>query len=65
MKTRQDVTLSIGTIIADDHPLVLLAMENLISTFPNIEVVGKATDSSELFAATGRLVLVAEDHPVN
>ena len=52
---RKDVTLPIRTIIADDHPLVLLAMENLMSGFPNIEIVGKATDSSELFAEAQRV----------
>src|ERR1700761_3741950 len=52
---RKDVTLPIRTIIADDHPLVLLAMENLMSGFPNIEIVGKATDSSQLFSEAQRL----------
>lgn len=51
----KDVTLPIRTIIADDHPLVLLAMENLMSGFPNIEIVGKATDSSQLFSEAQRL----------
>jgi two-component system, NarL family, captular synthesis response regulator RcsB len=51
----KDVTLPIRTIIADDHPLVLLAMENLMSGFPNIEIVGKATDSPELFSEAQRL----------
>jgi len=51
----KDVTLPTRTIIADDHPLVLLAMENLMSGFPNIELVGKATDSSELFSEVQRL----------
>ncbi|MEX3930602.1 response regulator [Paraburkholderia phymatum] len=55
MNIRKDVTLPIRTIIADDHPLVLLAMENLMSGFPNIELVGKATDSSELFAEAQRV----------
>jgi two-component system, NarL family, captular synthesis response regulator RcsB len=51
----KDVTLPIRTPIADDHPLVLLAMENLMSGFPNIELVGRATDSSELFLEAERL----------
>ncbi|MEM5341773.1 response regulator transcription factor [Paraburkholderia azotifigens] len=55
MNIRKDVTPPIRTIIADDHPLVLLAMENLMSGFPNIEIVGKATDSSELFAEAQRV----------
>ncbi|WJF90674.1 response regulator transcription factor [Paraburkholderia bonniea] len=44
----------IRTIIADDHPLVLLAIENLMSGFPNVEVVGRATDSTQLFAEAER-----------
>ncbi|HWT36472.1 MAG TPA: response regulator transcription factor, partial [Paraburkholderia sp.] len=55
MNIRKDVTPPIRTIIADDHPLVLLAMENLMSGFPNIEIVGKATDASELFAEAQRV----------
>ncbi|MGF6775800.1 response regulator [Paraburkholderia sp. GAS334] len=43
-------TASIRTIIADDHPLVLLAMENLLSGFPNMKIVGRASNSSEVFA---------------
>lgn len=55
MNIRKDVTLPTRIIIADDHPLVLLAMENLMSGFPNVEIVGKATDSSELFAEAQRV----------
>jgi two-component system, NarL family, captular synthesis response regulator RcsB len=44
----------IRTVIADDHPLVLLAMENLLSDFPNMKIVGRASDSSELFAEAER-----------
>ena len=55
MNIRKDVTRPIRTVIADDHPLVLLAMENLMSGFPNIEIVGKATDSSELFTEAQRI----------
>jgi two-component system, NarL family, captular synthesis response regulator RcsB len=51
----KDVTLPIRTLIADDHPLVLLAMENLMSGFSNIELVGRVTDSSELFSEVERL----------
>jgi two-component system, NarL family, captular synthesis response regulator RcsB len=50
----KDVTPPVRTVIADDHPLVLLAVENLMSSFPNIEVVGRAADSSELFAEAER-----------
>ncbi len=55
MNIRKDMALPIRTIIADDHPLVLLAMENLMSGFPNIEIVGRAADSSELFAEAQRV----------
>jgi two-component system, NarL family, captular synthesis response regulator RcsB len=41
--------------IADDHPLVLLAIENLMSGFPNMEVVGRASDADELFAEADRV----------
>jgi len=51
----KDVTPLVRTIIADDHPLVLLAVENLMSGFPNIEIVGRAADSSELFTEAQRV----------
>ncbi|MEC5408282.1 response regulator transcription factor [Paraburkholderia sp. MPAMCS5] len=51
-------TAEIGTpvraIIADDHPLVLLAIENLMGSYPNVEVVGRAADATELFAEVDR-----------
>jgi two-component system, NarL family, captular synthesis response regulator RcsB len=55
MNARNDITAPVRTIIADDHPLVLLAIENLMSTYPNMEIVGRATDSSQLFAEAGRV----------
>ncbi|WP_239483052.1 response regulator transcription factor [Paraburkholderia sp. C35] len=55
MNTRNDATPPIRTVIADDHPLVLLAMENLMSGFPGIQIVGRATDPSELFAEAQRV----------
>lgn len=55
MNNRKDVTSPVRAIIADDHPLVLLAVENLMSGFPNIEVVGRAADSDELFAEAQRV----------
>jgi two-component system, NarL family, captular synthesis response regulator RcsB len=39
----------IRAIIADDHPLVLLAIENLMGGYPDMQVVGRATDATELF----------------
>ncbi len=43
-------TASIKMIIADDHPLVLLALEKIAVVFPDVEIVGRAADSTELFA---------------
>jgi len=44
----------VRAIIADDHPLVLLAIENLICGYPSMEVVGRAADATELFAEVDR-----------
>ncbi|HEY1999514.1 response regulator transcription factor [Paraburkholderia sp.] len=55
MKQRAEINATTRAIIADDHPLVLLAIENLLSSFPNLTVVGRATGSSELFAEADRV----------
>ncbi|MDR5803152.1 response regulator transcription factor [Caballeronia sp. LZ001] len=34
--------------IADDHPLVILAIERLAGNFPNVEVVSRSIDSTQL-----------------
>ncbi|MEZ2350458.1 response regulator [Caballeronia sp. RCC_10] len=34
--------------IADDHPLVVLAIERFAANFPNVEVVSRSVDSTEL-----------------
>ncbi|NML30599.1 response regulator transcription factor [Paraburkholderia antibiotica] len=44
----------VRTIIADDHPLVLLAIENLIGHYPNLQVVGRAADVTGLFVEVDR-----------
>jgi len=44
----------VRTIIADDHPLVLLAIEHLIGSYPGLQVVGRATDVTELFLEVDR-----------
>jgi DNA-binding NarL/FixJ family response regulator len=36
------ISTPVRAIIADDHPLVLLAIENLIGGYPSMEVVGRA-----------------------
>jgi two-component system capsular synthesis response regulator RcsB len=50
-----DTLVPIRTIIADDHPLVLLAIENLVASLPDMRIVGRAVDSTELFDELDRL----------
>jgi len=42
-------------IIADDHPLVLLAIENLMMGYPDMQIVGRAADATELFREVVRI----------
>lgn len=55
MSENTGVSTPVRAIIADDHPLVVLAVENLMSSFPNMEVVGRASDATELFAEADRV----------
>ena len=55
MNESVDVSTPVRAIIADDHPLVLLAVENLMTGFPNMQIVGRASDSAELFAEADRV----------
>jgi len=55
MNENVDISTPIRAIIADDHPLVLLAVENLMSGFPNVAVVGRASDTAELFSEADRV----------
>jgi DNA-binding NarL/FixJ family response regulator len=54
MRDTAEVSTPVRAIIADDHPLVLLAIENLISGYPNMKIVGRAADATELFAEVDR-----------
>ena len=54
MRDTAGVSTPIRAIIADDHPLVLLAIENLIRGYPNMEIVGRAADATELFTQVDR-----------
>jgi two-component system capsular synthesis response regulator RcsB len=49
-----EMSTPVRAIIADDHPLVLLAIENLIGSYPNMRVVGRAADATELFTEIDR-----------
>jgi two-component system capsular synthesis response regulator RcsB len=55
MNESVDTSTPIRAIIADDHPLVLLALENLMSGFPNLAVVGRASHAAELFSEADRV----------
>ena len=48
-------SLPVRIIIADDHPVVLFALENLISRFAYLKIVGRARTFPELFDEAERL----------
>lgn len=54
MNDDAEISNPVRAIIADDHPLVLLAIENLIRSFPNMQIVGRAADTTELFMEVDR-----------
>ncbi|WP_413187664.1 response regulator [Paraburkholderia sacchari] len=41
-------------IVADDHPLVLFALDNLIATLPNVRIVARAQSVAQLFQEAAR-----------
>lgn len=43
-------------LVADDHPLVLFALENLIATQPNMRIVARAQTVGQLFEEAARHV---------
>jgi two-component system, NarL family, captular synthesis response regulator RcsB len=55
MRENTESNTPIRAIIADDHPLVLFAIESLMSAFPNVQVVGRAVDTDELFEQADRI----------
>ncbi|SAL25148.1 response regulator [Caballeronia choica] len=48
-------TKKIRLAVADDHPLVILAIEKLIANIANIEIVCRAQDSTELGEALAKV----------
>ncbi|HEY4295364.1 MAG TPA: response regulator transcription factor [Paraburkholderia sp.] len=54
MNDTAEISTPVRAIIADDHPLVLLAIENLIGTYQNLQVVGRAANATELFLEVDR-----------
>ncbi|MFM0335243.1 response regulator [Paraburkholderia fungorum] len=55
MNDNAEISAPIRTIIADDHPLVLLAIENLMLGYPNMQIVGRAADVTELLKEADRI----------
>ncbi|WP_175052185.1 response regulator transcription factor [Paraburkholderia sediminicola] len=55
MNDKVEPSTPVRTIIADDHPLVLLAIENLMMGYPNMQLVGRAADATELFREVDRI----------
>ena len=55
MNDNVELSTPVRTIIADDHPLVLLAIENLMMGYPDMRVVGRAADATELFREVDRI----------
>jgi DNA-binding NarL/FixJ family response regulator len=51
-----DIAAPVRMIVADDHPLVLFALESLLANYPNLQIVARAHDVPELFE-------VAAQHP--
>ena len=54
MNDTAEIRAPVRAIIADDHPLVLLAIESLMGSFPNMQIVGRAADATELFMEVDR-----------
>jgi DNA-binding NarL/FixJ family response regulator len=42
------VTRTIRVLIADDHPLVRRGIRNILSTAPEMKIVGEATDGADV-----------------
>lgn len=49
-----EITAPVRVIVADDHPLVLFALESLIAGFPNLRIVARAQTAPQLFEAAAR-----------
>jgi len=54
MNDTAEITTPVRAIIADDHPLVLLAIEHLMRSYANMQIVGRAADATELFTQVDR-----------
>ncbi|MEM5315662.1 response regulator transcription factor [Paraburkholderia sp. JHI869] len=46
---KADLAAPVRVIIADDHPLVVYALESMLANYPNVQIVGRARSVSDLF----------------
>ncbi|WP_395070477.1 response regulator [Paraburkholderia silvatlantica] len=44
----------VRVIVADDHPLVVYALDSMLANYPNVQVVARARSVPELFEAAAR-----------
>lgn len=49
-----DLAAPVRVILADDHPLVLFALESLLSNYPNLQIVARAQSVPSLFEAAAQ-----------
>ncbi|WP_322103598.1 response regulator transcription factor [Paraburkholderia sp. J41] len=49
-----DMAAPVRVILADDHPLVLFALESLLSNYPNLQIVARAQTVPSLFEAAAQ-----------
>ncbi len=53
--TDLNTVVPVRAIVADDHPLVLLAIDSFVASLSDMRVVGHANDSRSLFGELGRV----------
>ncbi|WP_375541668.1 response regulator [Paraburkholderia sp. CNPSo 3281] len=63
MTDTADLAAPVRVIIADDHPLVVYALESMLANYPNVQIVARARSVPELFevAAQNAFDLVLMD----
>ncbi|MCP3722184.1 response regulator transcription factor [Paraburkholderia sp. CNPSo 3272] len=54
MTDTADLAVPVRVIIADDHPLVVYALESMLANYPNVQIVARARSVPELFEVAGQ-----------
>ncbi|WP_322031993.1 response regulator transcription factor [Paraburkholderia sp. J76] len=54
MPDTADPAAPVRVIIADDHPLVVYALESMLVNYPNVQIVARARSVAELFEVAGQ-----------